>query len=83
MRIIIDQDLEFDLGLFDETVDADLLKSSTVFYTLTDTSINIHAQKIDLLEPDMEDVLTLLDWLSDKQINLVRYSHGRYSLELK
>ena len=75
MRICIDQDIWLEDPLTED--DKEILKSLCVQHTDTE----IKAQKVDLDQADMEDLLDLIEYYMESLISLRRYEWGRYTLD--
>lgn len=80
MRLVINK--KFNLYCLSEE-DYKHLYNCTIWYeNVDDHVVTILEQKIDLYENDMETFLDIVEDCSEFNVNLHRYSSGRYELEV-
>jgi hypothetical protein len=82
MRIVINNEVILTgIGEYELAV----LKEGSIHYrAVDDTTVVVLAQKVDLLEADMNDTLLyLLHWHTNCSVNLKMYDYGRYTLDLQ
>ena len=80
MRIVIDEDIR----LYVDEEDREILRKNTVGFRETedDDYVIIFGQKIDLLEEDMSEVISIIDNGIDKFIYLMPYEENRYKVKI-